>query len=188
MSKITAYQKQFRYYRSLAEKAASQISNKQIFEVPSQESNSIAVIMKHMAGNMLSRWTNIFESDGEKSWRNRDDEFVNTFNDKEELITYWNEGWERLENTLDNVTNDDLETIVYIRNMGCTFHDAIIRQNSHYAYHVGQIVFIARLLKGSEFQSLSIPKNQSASYNSERFSKEKTIKHFVDDMKDNPSY
>ena len=187
MSKIAAYQKQFHYYRLLAEKSVAQISDEQIFEMPSAESNSIAVIMKHMAGNMLSRWTNVFESDGEKSWRNRDDEFVNSFRTKEELIKYWNEGWETLDKTLVDATDNDLETIVYIRNMGCTFHDAIIRQISHYAYHVGQIVFTARLLKGSEFQSLSIPKNQSKTYNAERFSREKTIKHFVDDVTDNPA-
>ncbi len=187
MSKIAAYQKQFHYYRSLAEKAVSQISDEHVFEMPSAESNSIAVIMKHMAGNMLSRWTNVFESDGEKSWRNRDDEFINSFNTKEELLHYWAEGWQSLEDTLGNANDNDLETIVYIRNMGCTFHDAIIRQISHYAYHVGQIVFTARLLKGNEFQSLSIPKNQSKSYNAERFARDKTIKHFTDDLKDNPN-
>ncbi|MFT6336714.1 MAG: putative damage-inducible protein DinB [Saprospiraceae bacterium] len=187
MSKIEAYQKQFKFYRSLAEKAVAQVSDEQIFEGPSSESNSIAVIMKHMSGNMLSRWTNIFESDGEKSWRNRDDEFVNTYSSKEELVAYWNQGWDRLEDTLDDISDDDLETIIYIRNMGCTLHDAIIRQVSHYAYHVGQIVFIARLLKGAEFQSLSIPKNQSKEYNTERFAREKEVKHFVDDQKDNNS-
>jgi len=187
MSKINVYKKQFHYYRTLAEKAVSQISEEQLFEVPSQESNSIAVIVKHMAGNMLSRWTNIYESDGEKSWRNRDDEFVNTFHSKEELFEYWINGWTKLEETLDSVNDSDLDKIIYIRNMGCTLHDAIIRQISHYAYHVGQIVYLARLLKVSGFKSLSIPKNQSEGYNKERFAKEKTIKHFVDDVKENPA-
>ena len=103
MSKVEAYQKQFQYYRSLAEKAIVQISDELLFRVPSPESNSIAVIMKHMAGNMLSRWTNIFEADGEKLWRNRDDEFINTFSSKAELTEYWNQGWEKLESTLEDV-------------------------------------------------------------------------------------
>ncbi len=180
MSKIQAYQKQFQYYRSLAEKAILQISENQLFIAPSPESNSIAVIMKHMAGNMLSRWTNVFETDGEKSGRNRDDEFINTFSSKVELIEYWNQGWEKIESTLEDVSDADLERIIYIRNMGCTLHDAIIRQVSHYAYHVGQIVFTARLLKVKGFESLSIPKGESIKYNVERFAREKEIKHFVD--------
>ena len=182
MSKVEAYQKQFQYYRSLAEKAIVQISDELLFRVPSPESNSIAVIMKHMAGNMLSRWTNIFEADGEKLWRNRDDEFINTFSSKAELTEYWNQGWEKLESTLEDVSDVDLETIIYIRNMGCTLHDAIIRQVSHYAYHVGQIVFTARLLKVNGFESLSVPLGASKLYNEERFAREKEIKHFVDDI------
>lgn len=182
MSKVEAYQKQFLYYRSLAEKAVAQIEDEMLFEVPSAESNSVAVIMKHMAGNMLSRWTNVFESDGEKSWRNRDDEFVDSYSTKEELMQYWNSGWERLSDTLDDITDDDLETIIYIRNMGCTVHDAIIRQISHYAYHVGQIVYIARFLKGIGFESLSVPKGGSKEFNNKRFAREKEIKHFTDDL------
>lgn len=185
MSKIGVYHKQFQYYRLLAENAIDQISDEQMFEEPSPESNSIAVIMKHMAGNMLSRWSNIFESDGEKPWRNRDDEFVNTFSSKSEIIEYWNQGWGRLENILEEVSDADLETIIYIRNMGCTLHDAIIRQISHYAYHIGQIVFIARLLNVNGFESLSIPKGDSSKYNEERFAREKEIIHFIDDVNRN---
>ena len=182
MSKIVAYQKQFRYYRSLAEKAIAQIPDEELFKIPSIESNSIAVVMKHMSGNMLSRWTNIFDSDGEKSWRNRDDEFINTFSSKLELMEYWNQGWEKLENTLEDVSDTDLDNIIYIRNMGCTLHDAIIRQVSHYAYHVGQIVFIARLLKVNGFRSLSVPLGESKLFNEERFARRKEIKHFIDDV------
>ncbi len=182
MSKVNTYQKQFSYYRSLAAQAIDQIDDDLLFKLPSKESNSIAVIMKHMAGNMLSRWTDVFESDGEKSWRDRDDEFVNTSDNKDDLLAYWNNGWKKLEDTLDDIHDDDLETIVYIRNMGCTLHDAIIRQISHYAYHIGQIVFIARLLKEEGFVSLSIPKGKSREYNEKRFSKEKEMKHFTDDV------
>lgn len=182
MSKIEAYRKQFTYYRSLAENAIAQIGERQLFEIPSQESNSIAIIMKHMAGNMLSRWTDIFDSDGEKSWRNRDDEFVNVFKTRAELNEYWIEGWARLEETMASISDDDLDTIIYIRNMGCTLHDAIIRQVAHYSYHVGQIVFIARMLKQEGFISLSIPKGNSKDYNQTRFSRVKEIKHFTDDV------
>ena len=182
MSRISAYQKQFAYYRLIAEQSIAQISENLLFDQPSEESNSIAVIMKHMAGNMLSRWTDVFESDGEKSWRNREEEFINTFSSKEDLLAYWNSGWDRLENTLEDLTEEDLDTIVYIRNMGCTLHDAILRQISHYAYHVGQIVFASKLLKVSGFQSLSIPRGASKSYNNARFAREKKIKHFADDV------
>ena len=181
MKKIEVFKKQFDYYKTLAEKSIAQLEEDSLFEEIENGSNSIAVIMKHIAGNMLSRWTNIFEEDGEKEWRNRDDEFVDGFSGKEELIAYWDKGWTRLFETLDGINEEDLERIIYIRNMGTTVHDAIIRQICHYPYHVGQIVFAAKLIKGESFESLSIPKGASKSYNAKRFGKEKTIKHFTDD-------
>jgi len=181
MTKIEVFKKQFEYYRYLAEKSVEQLEPSQLFKVPSGGVNSIAVIMKHIAGNMLSRWTNIFEEDGEKEWRERDEEFINRFKDKEELMEYWNRGWAVLFETLDRIDVEDLERIIYIRNMGCTVHDAIIRQICHYPYHIGQIVFVAKLFKGTSFTSLSIPLNTSKSFNDERFDKDKSIKHFTDD-------
>ncbi|MDF1699130.1 MAG: DUF1572 family protein [Saprospiraceae bacterium] len=181
MDRIKVYKKQFEYYKGLAEKSIDQLSDDQLFETANAGCNSIAVIMKHISGNMHSRWTNIFEEDGEKEWRNRDEEFIDRFNTKAEVLEYWNSGWAVLFHTLSVVSENELDRIIYIRNMGCTVHDAIIRQLCHYPYHVGQIVHIAKNIKGESFKSLSIPKGASKGYNATRFDKKKTIKHFTDD-------
>jgi len=173
--------KQMLYYKTLAEKAMEQIHEDQLFVTYNENSNSIAVIVKHLAGNMLSRWTDFFTTDGEKEWRNRDAEFENDFNSKEELIAFWNKGWDVFLTTLQSLQPDDLTKIIYIRNQGHTVVDAINRQLAHYPYHVGQIVFYAKLLKETEWNSLSIPKNKSKDYNADKFSQEKSIKHFTDD-------
>ena len=183
MSRITIYIKQFEYYKILAEQSIDQLKDENLFEVIGEGTNSIAVIMKHIAGNMLSRWTNIFEEDGEKSWRNRDDEFVDGFKDKNDLIGYWEKGWSVLFDTLSQLEEDDLERIIYIRNMECSVHDAIIRQLCHYPHHIGQIVLLSKLIMGRKFKSLSIPLGASSQYNSIRFNKEKSIKHFTEDNK-----
>jgi hypothetical protein len=182
MNKISIFKKQFDYYKVLADKSIDQLDDDKLFEIVGEETNSIAILMKHIAGNMLSRWTNIFEEDGEKSWRNRDDEFVDSFNNKAELIQYWKKGWSVLDETLDQLKEEDLDRIIYIRNMGCSVHDAIIRQLCHYPYHVGQIIFLAKYFKGKTFKSLSIPRGTSTQYNDERFVKDKSIKHFTDDV------
>lgn len=173
--------KQMLYYKTLAEKAMDQIHEDQLFVAYNENTNSIAVIVKHLTGNMLSRWTDFLVTDGEKEWRYRDAEFENDFNSKEELISFWNKGWDVFLNTLQSLQPEDLTQIVYIRNQGHTVVDAINRQLAHYPYHVGQIVFYAKLLKETEWNSLSIPKNQSKDYNSNKFSQEKSIKHFTDD-------
>lgn len=183
MGKIKIYISQFQYYKELADKAIAQINKEQVFYQSNDVSNSIAVIMKHIAGNMKSRWTNIFESDGEKEWRNRDSEFIDEFANYEDLNKYWESGWKVLFDTLEDLSDNDLESIIYIRNMGCTLHDAIIRQMGHYPYHIGQIVYLARMYKGDDFESLSIPKGKSDEFNSKRFSKDESIKHFTEDMK-----
>jgi len=181
MHKVEVFKKQFFYYKSLAEKAIEQLEDHSLFAESEEGSNSISVIMKHMAGNMRSRWTNIFVEDGEKEWRNRDDEFVDSFSDKKELLDYWESGWKVLMDTLNGLEESDLERIIYIRNMGTTVHDAIIRQLCHYSYHVGQIVYAAKSIKGVSFTSLSIPKGASKSFNEQRFEKPKSIMHFTDD-------
>jgi len=181
-ARISVYEKQFAYYRELAEKAIDQLGSDQLFIKDSEASNSIAVIMKHIAGNMLSRWTDIFNTDGEKTWRNRDQEFIDDFEDYEALMTYWIKGWDCLSNTLSSLTDEDLDKTIYIRNMGCSVHDAIVRQISHYPYHIGQIVHIARAKVGPSFISLSIPLGQSKDYNAKRFAQEKSMKHFIDDV------
>jgi hypothetical protein len=139
--------------------------------------------MQHMSGNMLSRWTDFLTTDGEKEWRNRDAEFDSHFNenDKDELIKLWNKCWDCFFDALNSLQPEQLESIIYIRNEGHTVIEAINRQLAHYPYHIGQIVFYAKMLKNTEWNSLSIPKNKSNSYNADKFSKEKRIKNFTDD-------
>jgi hypothetical protein len=174
--------KQFEYYKSLGEKTFDQITEEKLFENPSKESNNIATIVKHMHGNMLSRWTDFLTSDGEKEWRNRDNEFEDDIRTMEELLAKWNEGWECLFNAIKPLTEDDLEREIFIRNMGHTVTEAINRQLAHYSYHVGQIVFIGKMLADQNWTSLSIAKGASKSYNDEKFSKPKRTEHFTDDL------
>ncbi|AUC15142.1 hypothetical protein BTO06_08325 [Tenacibaculum sp. SZ-18] len=181
-SYLNSARKQFEYYKSLGDKTFQQLSEEQIFCHPSEESNSIAIIIKHLVGNMLSRWTNFLTEDGEKEWRNRDKEFINSFKTKEDLITYWESGWECLFNAINPLKTEDSERIIYIRNEGHTVTEGINRQLCHYAYHVGQIVFLGKILLDSNWKSLSISKGQSKNYNKNKFSKEKSRKHFTEDL------
>ena len=174
--------KQFLYYKMLADKTIQVLNNDEIHWQSGEESNSIAILVKHMVGNMLSRWTNFLTEDGEKEWRNRDAEFEDTYNSKEEMVAHWEEGWHCLFNTLNSLQPEDLVKIIFIRNQGHTVLEAINRQLAHYPYHVGQIVYIGKLLKGETWESLSIVKGKSTTYNSEKFSKEKERKHFTDDL------
>ena len=178
---LKSVKKQFLYYKTLGEKAMEQLEEGQLFASVNDDTNSIAVIVQHLSGNMISRWTDFLTSDGEKEWRNRDGEFEETINTKEDLLTIWYKGWDCFFNTINSLTPDQLKTIIYIRNEGHTVMEAINRQLAHYPYHVGQIVFYAKMLKQTEWNSLSIPKNKSNSYNSDKFSKEKSIKNFTDD-------
>ncbi|WP_294961696.1 DUF1572 family protein [uncultured Flavobacterium sp.] len=180
-SYLESVKKQFLYYKMLGEKAIDQLEPPQLFVSFNDDTNSIATIIKHISGNMLSRWTDFLTSDGEKEWRNRDAEFENDLQSKEEIIDVWNKGWICLENALESLQPEQLSDIIYIRNEGHTVIEAINRQLAHYPYHVGQIVFYAKQLKNSEWNSLSIPRNKSANYNAEKFAKEKEIKNFTDD-------
>ncbi len=146
-----------------------------------EDTNSIATIVKHLSGNMLSRWTDFLTTDGEKEWRNRDAEFENDLQSKEEVLALWNKGWECLFTALSGLQPEQLSQIIYIRNEGHSVIEAINRQLAHYPYHVGQIVFYAKQLKNSNWESLSIPKNKSNSYNADKFSQEKSIKNFTDE-------
>ena len=152
--------KRVRYYRKLGEEAMNQLEPDQLFVSANEDSNSIAVIATHLAGNMRSRWTDFLNSDGEKPWRNRDAEFERQFPGREELLQRWNEGWDCFLGVLDRMEPADLERICYIRNEGHTVMEAINREFAHYAYHVGQIVFAAKQLKSGAWKSLSIPKNR----------------------------
>jgi len=180
-SYLESVKKQFLYYKTLGEKAMDQLEPEQLFISINEDTNSIATIVKHLSGNMLSRWTDFLSSDGEKEWRNRDAEFEETIKTKEELLDVWNKGWDCFLSALNGLEAEQLSQIIYIRNEGHTVIEAINRQLAHYPYHIGQIVFYAKMLKNSEWTSLSIPKNKSNSYNSEKFSKEKSIQHFTDD-------
>jgi len=158
---ISSVKKQFAYYKLLGEKSFEQLEEKDLFFQNSSESNSIAIIVNHMSGNMKSRWSNFLTTDGEKEWRNRDKEFEQIINTKTELLQYWQEGWECVFTALESVNENNFETVIYIRNQGHTIVEAINRQLAHYAYHVGQIVFIAKMISNNNWQSLSIPKNAS---------------------------
>jgi hypothetical protein len=181
-SYLNSVVKQFKYYKMLGEKAIEQLQEEQLFWQYNEESNSIAILVNHITGNMLSRFTDFLTEDGEKPWRNRDAEFTHPFNNKEELMNRWKEGWESLLKTLEKLTNADLERIVYIRNDGHTVVEAINRQLAHYPYHIGQMVFIAKMLKNDNWQTLSIARNLSADYNNRKFAQERDKRHFTDDL------
>ncbi len=181
---LESVRKQFEYYKMLGEKTFDQLDDEDLFWQYNPESNSIAITVKHLWGNMLSRWTEFLTSDGEKEWRNREAEFDADIKTREELLEKWNEGWDCLFNALDSVNEENFDAIIYIRNMGHTITEAINRQLTHYSYHVGQIVYIGRMIKGNDWESLSIPRGNSATYNAEKFSKEKRRAHFTDELMD----
>jgi uncharacterized protein DUF1572 len=156
----------FRDYKKLGERAFAQLDDEDFFRTIDEESNSIAVIMKHLAGNMISRWTDFLTTDGEKPERNRDMEFVMLpETTKSEMIAYWEKGWKCLFDAIEPLTPDDLLRTVTIRGQDHTVIQAITRQVAHYANHVGQIVYLAKHLKAGGWQSLSVPKNRSAEFN-----------------------
>jgi len=158
--------KTFRDYKTLAERAFAQISDEDFFKTIDEESNSIAVNIKHMAGNMLSRWTDFLTTDGEKPERDRDIEFVMLpGTTRDDMIAYWEKGWQCAFDAVEPLGPDDLMRIVTIRGQDHTVIQAINRQLAHYAYHTGQIVFLAKHFKSSDWQSLSVPRNRSAEFN-----------------------
>lgn len=177
---LTGVIKQFEYYRLLGEKTFLQLNDDALFKQCNNESNSIAVIVNHLSGNMLSRWTDFLTSDGEKPWRKRDNEFEDEIKTRSDLIEYWDKGWKCVLDTLNSLTESDLEKTIYIRNQGHTVTDAINRQLAHYAYHIGQIVYIGKMYS-NKWDSLSIPKGKSNDFNTEKFAKPKHNEHFTDD-------
>lgn len=150
----------FRSYKLLAEKAIAQIPEEKLFFQFNEDSNSIAMIMHHMAGNMLSRWTDFLTTDGEKEWRKRDEEFEPMANDTVKLMELWEKGWTCFFTAIEELIEEDLEKTVYIRAEPLTVIDAINRQLAHYSYHIGQIVFAAKILKTGDWDSLSIPRRK----------------------------
>ncbi len=181
-SYLTSIRKQFDYYKMLGDKTMNKLSDEQLFWQANSESNSIATLVYHLSGNMLSRWTDFLNSDGEKEWRNRDAEFENESQSRQQLLNRWEEGWRCFFAALESLTESDLERLVYIRNQGHTVLEAINRQLAHYPYHIGQMVFLGKLLCGPNWESLSIPKGNSSTYNQEKFSKPQEKGHFTDDF------
>ena len=179
---VTNIIKLFRYYKSLGERTIDQLNKEEIHLEPAKDTNSISIIVKHLQGNMLSRWTNFLTEDGEKEWRERDAEFEDTITSKEDLMKKWNEGWGCLLGALEQLKQEDLIKTVYIRNEGHQVEDAIYRQLAHYSYHIGQMVYLGKLIKGEDWKSLSIPKGKSKEYNQEKFSQSKGERHFTDDV------
>lgn len=180
-SYLESVKKQFLYYKMLGEKAMHQLEPEQLFLMTNEDTNSIATMVKHLTGNMLSRWTDFMTTDGEKAWRQRDTEFDNDLTTKDEVMQLWEKGWDCFLFALHSIEPHQLTNIIYIRNEGHTVAEAINRQLAHYPYHIGQIVFSAKQLKHSSWDSLSIPRNASNSYNAEKFFKEKCIKNFTID-------
>ena len=174
-----------------------QLSDEQLFWQYNDASNSIAIMVKHLWGNMMSRWTDFLTTDGKKDFRQRDEEFelrvgpnhqgvdniaegVNEHS-RAVIIEKWEQGWACLFKALDSINEDNFDTTIYIRNQGHSIPEAVNRQMMHYAYHVGQMVYLGRMMKGEDWQSLSIPKGNSKAYNAEKFSQEKGKRHFTDE-------
>lgn len=173
--------KQFAYYKQLGDKTFAQLSDAQLFWQYNADSNSIATIVKHLWGNMMSRWTDFLTTDGEKTWRLREAEFENDLVTREAMLAHWEAGWACLFNTLRSLTPADFDRVVYIRNQGHSVTEAINRQLAHYPYHIGQIVFIGKMLTADSWSSLSIPRGQSQAYNAEKFEQPPQRTHFTDE-------
>jgi len=161
----------FKYYKTLADKSIAQVPEEFIHQQINSSSNSIAILVKHMAGNMISRFTDFQTSDGEKTWRNRETEFENSLKTKAEMSAYWEKGWSTLLDAISPLEETDLSKIVYIRNEGHTILEAMQRQLGHYAYHVGQIVYLAKHFQNKDWEYLSIRPGESESFFKEKMEK-----------------
>ena len=156
--------KRFLYYKKLGDQTLERLSEADLHRQPDETSNSIAVIIQHLHGNMMSRWTNFLTEDGEKEWRRRDDEFEeNLPASKEKLLQLWEEGWQCLLSALEQLQTGQMLQPITIRGESMPAYDAILRQLAHYPYHIGQIVYLGRSFIGKDWESLSIPKAKDAS-------------------------
>ncbi len=165
--------KRLRYYKDLGDKTFEQLEEQDFFFQASAESNSIAVIVKHLHGNMMSRFTNFLTEDGEKNWRKRDEEFEPVHLNKDEVLSQWNEGWDCVLQTLQSLKPEDLGKTIYIRTEPLFVYDAILRQLAHYPHHVGQIMFIGKMIKDAAWKTLSIAKGNSKQFNEQMASQNK---------------
>ncbi|ABF43703.1 protein of unknown function DUF1572 [Candidatus Koribacter versatilis Ellin345] len=155
----------FRYYKQLGDRAIAQVSDEHLASTLDPEMNSIALIVKHLAGNMRSRWTDFLTTDGEKPDRNRDSEFEAAPQTRKEITAMWEQGWALVFGALEPLTDADLTRTVTIRHEPHSVMQAINRQIAHYSYHVGQIVFLAKHFQSDQWKSLSVPRNRSAEFN-----------------------
>ncbi len=167
---------EFKKYKKYGDSAISQVSDEQLNLAPELNSNSIAVIVKHLHGNMISRWQNLFDADGESANRNRDEEFESENVTRESLLELWESGWNCLFSALENLKPEDFTKSVLIRGEAHSLIAVIQRQLAHYPGHVGQIVYLAKMFQGEKFQSLSIPKGQSAAFNAAMLEKQRNLK------------
>lgn len=153
--------KQFHYYKTAGDKTMAQLSFEDMSYQPNEDSNSISIIVKHLTGNMLSRSTNFLTEDGEKEWRQRDQEFEASYTTKEELLVQWQKGWNCLFDAISPLKENDLNKTIYIRKEAFTVVEALIKQLTHYAYHIGQMAYVGKMLKSEQWISLSIPKRKA---------------------------
>lgn len=181
MNKVTPYIRLFEYYKFLGEKTFDQLEDEDLFYLYNEESNSRAMMVKHLYGNMLSRWTDFLTTDGEKEWRNRDAEFEDDIRTRAQMMELWHKGWKCLLDTLNMLSDEDMDKTVLIRNQEHTAEDAIQRQLAHYPYHIGQIVYIGKM-RAVTWMSLSIPRGASQSYNQQKFNQDRNDDHFTDDL------
>ena len=162
---LEAIRDSFEANKRLAERAVEQVGDEHLHQALDDDTNSIAVIMKHVSGNLISRWTDFLTSDGEKEWRNRDEEFVDTFTSRGELLEYWARGWDCLFGTLSSLNDDDVEKTVHIRGVPHSVPLALERSLGHTCYHIGQIVQVARYHAGERWTTLTIPRGRSEEFN-----------------------
>jgi len=160
---------EFERYKTLGDKTFAQLNEKDIYWTLSETDNSIAIIVKHMAGNMLSRWTNFLTEDGEKLWRNRETEFHDAYQSKKGMTQAWEQGWQCLFHALKSINSANFDSEIKIRNEPHTIFEAVNRQLAHYANHVGQIILLGKMIKGKAWVSLSIAKGASEAFNKEKF-------------------
>jgi hypothetical protein len=165
---LESARKQFEYYKLLGDKALARVPDDKLYWQYNAESNSMATLIKHLSGNMLSRWTDFLTSDGEKEWRQREEEFENNIRSRDELMRQWQKGWDCLFNSLNILTANDLNKTIYIRSEPHSVMEAINRQLAHYPYHVGQMVFIGKMICDDKWVSLSIPKGGTQAFNNEK--------------------
>ncbi|NAY93200.1 DUF1572 domain-containing protein [Muricauda sp. JGD-17] len=171
---LSNIQFEFQRYKTLGDKTFEQLSERDICWQYQESDNSIAIIVKHLVGNMLSRWTNFLTEDGEKTWREREMEFEGPYSSKAEMLSEWEKGWQCLFDALEEVNTSNFDAKIKIRDEEHTIIEALNRQLAHYASHVGQIVFLGKMIRGKEWISLSIPKGGSEAFNKKMFGKDKT--------------